>query len=153
MLEVDHAGNRFRRGGAQGFPQARFGGGCPKLGVHAAFEQPGRILVEAVEMPDGAEFLTIARTLEGPQGAFSERPRRTAILIGCDIGFRDEIVYASALPGQLSGSRAGPVPATPVGPACRVCERSGCLARAEPPVTRPLGLDEMVTGLSAFDFQ
>ena len=105
MLEVDHAGNRFRRGGAQGFPQARFGGGCPKLGVHAAFEQPGRILVEAVEMPDGAEFLTIARTLEGPQGAFSERPRRTAILIGCDIGFRDEIVYASALPGQLSGSR------------------------------------------------
>ncbi|EKF59001.1 hypothetical protein QWE_12143 [Agrobacterium albertimagni AOL15] len=25
--------------------------------------------------------------------------------------------------------------------------------RAEPPLTRPLGLDEMVTGLSAFDFQ
>ncbi len=24
---------------------------------------------------------------------------------------------------------------------------------AEPPLTRPLGLDEMVTGLSAFDFQ
>ena len=43
--------------------------------------------------------------------------------------------------------------ATPVGPACRLCERVGCLARAEPPVTRPLGLDEMVTGLSAFDFQ
>ncbi|MCR4269341.1 short-chain fatty acyl-CoA regulator family protein, partial [Nitratireductor sp. ZSWI3] len=42
---------------------------------------------------------------------------------------------------------------TPVGPACRLCERAGCLARAEPPVTRPLGLDEMVTGLSAFDFQ
>ena len=34
-----------------------------------------------------------------------------------------------------------------------LCERQGCLARAEPPVTRPLGLDEMVTGLSAFDFQ
>ena len=42
---------------------------------------------------------------------------------------------------------------TPIGPACRLCERVGCLARAEPPVTRPLGLDEMVTGLSAFDFQ
>ena len=39
------------------------------------------------------------------------------------------------------------------GIACRLCERQGCLARAEPPVTRPLGLDEMVTGLSAFDFQ
>lgn len=145
MLEVDNAGNRFRRAGAQGFPQARFGGGCPKLPVHAVFAQPGQILVEAVEMPDGAQFLTIARTLEGPQGAFNERPRRTAILLGCDIGFRDEIVYAAALPGAGTP--------TPVGPACRLCERVGCLARAEPPVTRPLGLDEMTTGLSAFDFQ
>ncbi|MDN2580215.1 XRE family transcriptional regulator [Aquibium sp. ELW1220] len=153
MLEVDNAGNRFRRAGAHGFPQSRFGGGCPKLPVHAAFMQPGQILVEAVEMPDGAEFLTVARTLEGPQGAFSERPRRTALLIGCDIGFRDEIVYSAALPGGTPGMIKGSVPSTPVGPACRLCERSGCLARAEPPVTRPLGLDEMVTGLSAFDFR
>ncbi len=82
MLEVDHAGNRFRRAGAQGFPQSRFGGDCPKLAIHSAFAQPGQILVEAVEMPDGAEFLTIARTLEGPQGAFNERPRRTATSAG-----------------------------------------------------------------------
>ena len=145
MMEIDSAGHRFRRAGAEGFPVSRFGGGCPKLPVHAAFSLPGQIFVEAVEMPGGAEFLTVARTLEGPQGAFNERPRRTAILIGCDIGFRDEVVYAAALP---AGS-----PPTPVGPACRLCERVGCLARAEPPVTRPLGLDEMVTGLSAFDFQ
>lgn len=155
MLEVDNAGNRFRRAGAQGFPQSRFGGGCPKLSVHAAFTQPGQIFVEAVEMPDGAEFMTISRTLEGPQGSFSERPRRTALLIGCDIGFKDEIVYGAALPGWPPGvsGKSGQVPAIAVGPACRLCERSGCLARAEPPVTRPLGLDEMVTGLSAFDFQ
>ena len=153
MLEIDNAGHKFRRAGAQGFPQSRFGGGCPKLPVHAAFAQPGQILVEAVEMPDGAEFLCIARTLEGPQGAFAERPRRTALLIGCDIGFRDEIVYGAALPGGTAKGGEGGIAATPVGPVCRLCERVGCLARAEPPVTRPLGLDEMVTGLSAFDFQ
>ncbi|MCC0026461.1 MAG: XRE family transcriptional regulator [Zhengella sp.] len=155
MLEVDNAGHRFRRAGAQGFPQQRFGGMCPKLAIHAAFTQPGQIFVEAVVMPDGAEFLTVARTLEGPQGAFAERPRRTAILLGCDIAFKDEIIYGGALPGVVPGvtPRNGQVPATPVGPACRLCERSGCLARAEPPITRPLGLDEMVTGLSAFDFQ
>jgi predicted transcriptional regulator len=101
------------------------------------------MLVEAVEMPDGATFLTIARTLEGPQGAFAERPRRTAIILGCDLSFSDQMVYGAA----LTAAR------TPVGPACRLCERVGCLSRAEPPVTRPLGLDEMVTGLSAFDFQ
>lgn len=155
MLEVDVAGSRFRRAGAQGFPHARFGGGCPKLAVHAAFAQPGQILVEAVEMPDGAEFLTVARTLEGPQGGFGERPRRTALMLGCDAGFRDEIVYGDALPAppQSQGRRGGAIAAIPVGPACRLCERSGCLARSEPPVTRPLGLDEMVTGLSAFDFR
>ena len=74
MLEVDNAGNRFRRSGARGFPVQRFGGGCPKLGLHAAFAQPGQILVETVEMPDGAEFLTIARTLEGLAAGFEERP-------------------------------------------------------------------------------
>ncbi|MBD0413095.1 helix-turn-helix domain-containing protein [Oryzicola mucosus] len=154
MLEIDNAGNRFRRSGAQGFPHSRFGGGCPKLPVHAAFTQPGQIFVEAVQMPDGAEFLCVARTLEGPQGAFNERPRRTAILLGCDIAFRAEIVYGAALP-QATGPAGRPIQigATAVGPACRLCERQGCLARAEPPVTRPLGLDEMVTGLSAFDFQ
>lgn len=144
LLEIDHAGNRLRRMGAQGFPQSRFGGGCPKLAVHAAFAQPGQIVVEAVEMPDGTRFLTIARTLEGPQGSFGERPRRTGLLIGCDMGFRDEMVYGVVPP---------PTAAVPIGPACRLCERTGCLSRAEPPVTRPLGLDEMVTGLSAFDFR
>jgi predicted transcriptional regulator len=53
---------------------------------------------------------------------------------------------------MTGGKRPHPV-SIPVGPSCRLCERSGCLARAEPPITRPLGLDEMVTGLSAFDFQ
>jgi predicted transcriptional regulator/transcriptional regulator with XRE-family HTH domain len=144
MLEIDNAGHRFRRAGAQGFPQARFGGGCPKLSIHAAFSQPGQILTDHVEMPDGAAFLTVSRTLEGPQGAFEERVRRTALLIGCDSAFAGETVYGGAL------SRGVPVP---VGTVCRLCERQGCLARAEPPVTRPLGLDEMVAGLSLFDFQ
>jgi predicted transcriptional regulator/DNA-binding XRE family transcriptional regulator len=144
VLEVDNAGHRLRKAGAQGFPQAKFGGGCPKLNIHAAFAQPGQVLVDAVEMPDGTGFLTVARTLDGPQAGFNERVRRTALLVGCDIAQRDEVVY-----GQVAGAH-GPVA---VGTACRLCERQGCLARAEPPVTRPLGLDEMVTGLSAFDFQ
>ncbi|MBB6486645.1 short-chain fatty acyl-CoA regulator family protein [Rhizobium lusitanum] len=143
LMEVDSAGHRLRKAGAQGFPQARFGGGCPKLNVHTAFAQPGQILTEATEMPDGLGFLTISRTIEGPRADFGERIRRTALLVGCDIAHRDEVVYGKALSSM-------PVA---IGPACRLCERQGCLARAEPPVTRPLGLDEMATGLSVFDFQ
>jgi predicted transcriptional regulator/DNA-binding XRE family transcriptional regulator len=143
LIEVDVAGNRLRRIGAQDFPHAAFGGACPKLPVHDVFAEPGRVLAEAVEMPDGASFLCIARTVEGPQGGFDERPRRTALLVGCDLARRDELVYGTALSPSV----------TLAGPACRLCERAGCLARAEPPVTRPLGLDESVAGLSAFDFQ
>lgn len=145
IMEIDHAGNAVRRAGAQGFPQSRFGGLCPKLGIHSAFAEPSRILVDRVETPDGHGFLTLSRTLEGPQADFGERIRRTAILIGCDAAFADDLVYAAALPAA-----AAPVA---IGPACRICERKACLSRAEPPLTRPLGLDEMVTGLSAFDFQ
>ena len=144
LLELDHAGNAIRRAGAQGFPQARFGGLCPKLGIHTAFAQPGQVLVDAVEMMDGNAFLTLSRTLEGPQAGFGERVRRTALLIGCDLPRAGETVY-----GDVVAASAKVL----AGTACRLCERRGCLSRAEPPLTRPLGLDEMVTGLSAFDFQ
>lgn len=147
LLEIDNAGNRLRRAGAEGFPHARFGGACPKLASYAAFAEPGRILAEAVQMPDGEKFLTISRTVAGPQTGFCERPRRTVILLGCDLSHAPRMVYNSALSVNAIEE------ALPIGRACRLCERQGCLSRAEPPVTRPLGLDEMVTGLSAFDFQ
>jgi predicted transcriptional regulator/DNA-binding XRE family transcriptional regulator len=154
LMEADHAGNRLRRAGAGGFPHRAFGGGCPKLAIHAAFAQSGQVLAEAVEMPDGATFLTVARTLDGPQAGFDERPRRTAILLGCDLAAKGDVVYGDVLPMVAGKSGAQPAPrSVAVGPACRLCERQGCLSRAEPPVTRPLGLDEMATGLSAFDFR
>ena len=145
LLELDHAGNVIRRAGAQGYPKAAFGGHCPKLGIHSAFAQPGQILAEAAEMPDGTRYLTVSRTIDGPQAAFGERIRRTALLLGCELSLAGETAYGAAV-----GNAAAHVLA---GTACRLCERQGCLARAEPPLTRPLGLDEMVTGLSAFDFQ
>ena len=132
-----------------GYPQARFGGGCPKLPVHAAFAQPGQILVEAVEMPDGAEFLTDCPHAGRPAGRLrrAAAPHRHAARLRHRFRRRDRLWRGAAgRDGQGADRRA-------IGPACRLCERVGCLARAEPPVTRPLGLDEMVTGLSAFDFQ
>ncbi|KAA3514108.1 helix-turn-helix domain-containing protein [Agrobacterium rosae] len=145
LMEIDSAGNRFRKAGAQGFPQARFGGLCVKLNVHAAFAHPGQVLAEQVEMPDGGAYLTIARSLDGPQAGFGERIRRTAVMVACDASLAKETVY-----GDVVGIKAGSIA---IGPSCRLCERQGCLSRAEAPLTRPLGLDEMVTGLSVFDFQ
>ena len=150
LLEIDHAGHRLRRVGAAGFPLLRFGGACPKLSTYASFARPGEILADAVEMPDGARFLNVARTLDGLAAGFGERPRRTALLLGCDFDRRAEVVYGDRLPVMPLTSDVATVP---VGPACRLCERVACTARAEPPLTRPLGLDEMARGVSAFDFQ
>ncbi|MFD2236814.1 helix-turn-helix domain-containing protein [Aureimonas populi] len=144
LMEMDHAGHRLRRAGARGFPAQRFGGGCVKLPVHDAFAQAGRVLVEAGETPAGDAFLLVARTVEGPRAGAGERPRRSAVLLGCDLAYKDRLVY-----GRLLREGA----ALKIGPACRLCERVGCLARAEPPLTRPLGLDEWTSGLTPFDFQ
>ncbi|MDQ0319207.1 putative transcriptional regulator/DNA-binding XRE family transcriptional regulator [Pararhizobium capsulatum DSM 1112] len=142
LMEIDSAGNRLRLSGAQGFPKARFGGSCPKLNVYSAFAQPGQVLAERADIFGGGGFLVVSRTVEGPQAGFGERVRRTAMLVGCDASHQAETVYGES-----------PLTTVAAGTACRLCERQGCLARAEPPVTRPLGLDEMVTGFSAFDFQ
>ncbi|WP_337266142.1 helix-turn-helix domain-containing protein [Oryzifoliimicrobium ureilyticus] len=144
LMEIDAAGHRLKRAGASGFPQGRFGGHCPKLNIHQAFLQPGQLLAEAVEMPDGTTFLTIARTSDGPMTVYGERVRRTAVLLGCDLSFAEATVYAQAV------AATKPVA---IGPACRLCERRSCLSRAEPPVTRPLALDGMTAGLSPFDFR
>lgn len=147
VMEIDAAGNRLRRGGSHGFPLTRFGGDCPKLIVHHAFTSPGQTFAEKVVSPDGAEFIVVGRTIEGLRSSYEDRPQRTALLIGYDVSNADEVVYSAGLLG--SGAKKP----TEIGPACRLCERQGCIARAHPPMTRPLGLDEMVTGLSVFDFQ
>ncbi|MET3601784.1 helix-turn-helix domain-containing protein [Martelella mangrovi] len=144
-MEIDQAGNVLRRIGAEGFPHAGFRGECPRLDLYDVFARPGRIVIQNVEMPDGVGYLALAHTLEGPEPALGERPHLTAILLGLRRDHAAATVY-----GAAGNAAAEPVP---VGPVCRLCERSGCLSRAEPPVTRPLGLDEMVAGLSAFDFR
>jgi len=147
VMETDSAGNRLRRAGASGFPATRFGGDCPKLVVHQAFGSPGQIFSEKVITPQEATYVVIGRTVEGLRSGFTERPQRTALLIGFDASHADDVVYGDGLSGKNS------LEPVKIGPACRLCERPGCVSRAHPPLTRPLGLDEMTRGVSAFDFQ
>ncbi|MEO0328741.1 MAG: short-chain fatty acyl-CoA regulator family protein [Pseudomonadota bacterium] len=147
VMETDAAGNRLRRAGSSGFPVNRFGGDCPKLVVHQAFGSPGQIFAETVVTPQEAKFVVVGRTIEGLRSGYFDRPQRTALLVGYDIAHAEEVIYSDGLVGGHAR------PAVPIGPGCRLCERSGCISRAHPPLTRPLGLDEMVRGVSAFDFQ
>lgn len=147
VMEIDAAGNRLRKSGTKGFPLNRFGGDCPKLVVHQAFTSPGQIFAEEVITPQDARFIVAGRTVEGLRSGFEDRPQRNALLIGFDVSDAKAVVYGQGL--AQTGSRK----AVEIGPSCKLCERQGCIARAHPPLTKPLGLDEMVKGLSAFDFQ
>lgn len=143
LLEVDNAGNIVRRAGAKGYPRSQFGGACPKHTIYSAFSQPGQVFTNQVELPDGTKFITLSRTVDGLKGALNDPVRRTAIMLCCSSEYADQTSYSADMK-QLAN--------IDVGSACRLCERQGCVSRAEPSITRPLGLDEMVSGLSAFDF-
>lgn len=144
LMEIDHAGNVVRRAGAKGYPRSQFGGACPKHAVYSAFSLPGQVFTNEIELPDGAHFVTLSCTVDGLRGALNDPIRRTAIMLCCASEYASQVGFAANLDNLHK---------VEVGPACRLCERQGCMSRAAPSVTRPMGLDEMVTGLSAFDFR
>ena len=130
FVRVDLAGNITKRHSATRLQFARFGGGCPLWNVHEAFGQPGRILVQVAEMPDGVRYLCVAKGIVKPSGAYTDPERRYAIGLGCEIGHAASVVYSRGV--NLDG------PSTPIGVACRICERDNCSQRAFPPIDRPL---------------
>jgi predicted transcriptional regulator len=130
FVRVDLAGNITKRHSATRLQFARFGGGCPLWNVHEAFGQPGRILVQLAEMPDGVRYLCVAKGIVKPSGAYDAPERRYAIGLGCEIGHAPEVVYGRGV--NLDG------PSVPIGVTCRICERDDCSQRAFPPIDRPL---------------
>ena len=130
FVRVDQAGNITKRHSATRFQFARFGGACPLWNVHEAFAQPGRILVQIAEMPDGARYLCIGRSIVKRSGSYLRPNRHYALGIGCEVSYADQLVYSTGLP--LAG------PAVPIGISCRICERTDCPQRAFPPIDRGL---------------
>ena len=71
LVRVDIAGNVSKRFSAARFPFAQAGGTCGLWNVHATFAEPGRILTQVVELPDGGQWFSIA-----PHGAPRHQPAR-----------------------------------------------------------------------------
>jgi XRE family transcriptional regulator, fatty acid utilization regulator len=132
FLRMDRAGNITKRHSATHFHFARFGGACPLWNLHEAFSIPDRFLVEIAEMPDGGRYLSVARSILKPSGAFAIPARRYVIGFGCEIEHAAALVYTDAV-------AVGATP-TPVGVSCRICERTDCTQRAFPPIDRQIAV-------------
>ena len=146
LVHLDCAGNVLRRFDAGGFRFARFGGLCPRWGVHRAFQVQGENRLDLVEMPDGARFLTIARAVSRPSAGHALPGQQLVVAIGCPLSHSNRLVYGAGLDLER------PAGAVPIGINCRLCDRADCTARAFPPPGRRLIVDENQQGLTPYFF-
>ena len=142
LVHLDCAGNVLRRFDAAGFRFARFGGLCPRWGVHRAFLSQGEMRLDVVEMPDGARFLSIARMVSRPGAGHAQPGQQRVVAIGCPLSYGARLVYGAGLDPER------PASAAPIGINCRLCDRADCSQRAYPPPGRRLVVDENQQGLA-----
>lgn len=145
LVRMDCAGNVSRRFSANDFHFARFGGLCPRWGIHRAFRTPGETRAELVQMPDGATYFTVARMVQRPGGGHKLPAQQLIVAIGCDAAHASQFVYAD-------GRSLDADSATPIGVNCRLCDRLDCNRRAYPPLNRRLIVDENHLGLAPYFF-
>jgi predicted transcriptional regulator/transcriptional regulator with XRE-family HTH domain len=146
LMRVDIAGNVSKRFSSGRFPFAHFGGTCPLWNIHAAFNQPGHILTQVVELTDGSRWFSIARTVRRAITAYGAIEPQFAIGLGCEMKYANRLIYAKRLDLNT-------VEAMPIGVNCRLCERIACPQRAAPPVLRPLNVDEQTRTMAPFSFK
>jgi XRE family transcriptional regulator, fatty acid utilization regulator len=146
FVRVDRAGNMSKRQSATGFHFSSSGGTCPLWNVYETFANPGKILVQIAQMPDGRSYLWVARTVERRAARYGQPGKTFAIGLGCELRQAHRLVYSEGL--DLSGD-PGKI-ATPIGAGCRVCERDRCPQRAFPALGRALDLDEHRSTVSPY---
>lgn len=145
MVRVDSAGNISKRFAGSAFPFSRFGGACPRWNIHSSFRTPGRIVTQVIETPDGERYFTIARTVARVATPYLGEDSDLAIGMGCELKHAEKLVYSRGLDLE------GPI-ATPIGPACRICERPACPQRAAEPISRTLTVDDFSKSISPYPF-
>ena len=139
FVRIDIAGNISKRFSQGRFVFPRFGGVCPRWDIHAAFATPDRPIVQTVEMPDGARYLTVCKRVTRSGGTLANPAQSYAIALGCDVAHASRLVYSDLASDTVM----------PIGPNCYLCDRTACPARAHPPLGRDAAHDERTRGLGS----
>lgn len=145
MIRVDRAGQSSKRyAGASGAALVEAEGRCPLWHLHHAFDRPGHLAVQLVELEDGERWLTMARTVT-PQG---QRYGLVSAEFAIGIGVAAE--HAGTLAAARGFDLAGA--AMPIGLGCRQCFRPSCPQRAAAPAGRALTINERERRITALTF-
>ena len=136
FVRTDKAGNISKRQSATAFHFSRVGGSCPLWVVHDAFAQPGRIVRQVAQMPDGRTYFWIAKTTAPEGGGYLGQHKSFAIGLGCDLAYADKLVYSTGVVLD------DPSTAVPIGAGCKICNRNDCAQRAFPYLGGRVVVDE-----------
>ena len=145
MIRIDRAGQSSKRyGGASGAALVEAEGRCPLWRLHNAFDRPGTLAAQLVELEDGTRWFTLARTVT-PQGRrYGGVAAEFAVALGVEAGSAGALAAARGL--DMGGY------ATPVGLGCRACLRADCPQRSAAPAGRALLINERERRVSALTF-
>lgn len=145
LIRIDRAGQCSKRfAGSSASPLAEARGRCPLWRVHHAFDRPGDLAVQLVELEDQARWLTVSCTVTPQRRRYGAVVAEFAIGLGVPADVAGGLAVARGI--DLKGD------ATPIGLGCRACHRSDCPQRSAPPAGRPLLINERDRGLSGFTF-
>ena len=136
FVRTDKAGNISKRQSATAFHFSRVGGSCPLWVVHDAFAQPGRIVTQVAQMPDGRSYFWIAKTTAPEGQGYLDQHKSLAIGLGCDLVHADKLVYSTGV------ALNDPSTTVPIGAGCKICNRPACPQRAFPYLGGRVVVDE-----------
>lgn len=145
FLRIDKAGNVTKRFNSTPFHLAEYGGSCPVWNIHAALYQPGVMMPQFVELPDGARYFTISRTVHRPVFSEETQDRRVTLALGCEAKYAHRLRYASSYKFD------DPKLYAPIGLNCNLCPRQACSQRAHQPLLMELPIDENRRGSTRYE--
>lgn len=145
FLRIDKAGNVTKRFNATEFQLAEQGGACPVWNIHRAFRDPGIIVPQFVEMPDGGQFFTFSRTTDRPVFSRHTQDRRLVVTLGCERTHAPKIGYARSFRMEQPDLFA------PIGINCHLCPRQACSQRAHQPLHISLPIDTNRRGNTRYE--
>ena len=146
MLRLDRAGQMSKRySGLSASPLAEAQGHCPLWTAFAAFDRPGRLARDLVELEDASRWFTIACTVQPAMAREGGVRAEFTVVLG--VAAVQAGVLAAARGVDLGGT------GTPIGLGCRACARPDCPQRSTPPEHRTLQFSERERGVSPFAFE
>ena len=101
FVRVDRAGQHVETPVRHRFSLLVGGGTCPLWNVYETFANPGKILVQIAQMPDGRNYMWVARTVERRASRYGQPGKTFAIGLGCELRHAHRLVYSEGL--DLSG--------------------------------------------------